>query len=117
MKLTTKEEELMQIIWDLEHPLIRDIHEKMPEPRPHYNTVATVIKKLEDKGMVRCHKIGHMKQYEPIVSKETYREQVLHGTAEQYFDSSFKDMVSYFAKSEKVSPEELKAIIKMIENQ
>lgn len=117
MKLTPKEEELMQIIWELDRPLIRDIHERMPAPKPHYNTVATVIKKLEDKGMVRCHKIGHIKQYKALISKEVYREQLLQGTAERYFDSSFKDMVSYFAKSEKVSPEELKAILKMIEDQ
>jgi predicted transcriptional regulator len=115
MNLTPKEEALMQIIWELERPLIRDIHKQIPEPKPHYNTVATVIKKLEDKGMVRCHKIGHIKQYEALVTKEDYREKILKGTAEVYFDNSFRDMVSYFAKSEKVSPEELKAILKMIE--
>jgi predicted transcriptional regulator len=117
MKLTPKEEEIMQIIWELDRPLVRDIHDRIPEPKPHYNTVATVIKKLEEKGMVRCHKIGKIKQYEALVSKEVYREQILKGTAQKYFDNSFTDMVSYFAKTEKVSPEDLKAILKMINDQ
>lgn len=114
MKLTPKEEELMHIIWELKRPLIRDIHDHIPEPKPHYNTVATVIKKLEEKGMVRCHKIGSIKQYEALVSKETYQEQILENAAEKFFDNSFSDMVSYFAKTEKVSPEELEEILKMI---
>lgn len=114
MKLTPKEEELMHIIWELEKPLIRDIHDRIPKPKPHYNTVATVIKKLEEKGMVRCQKIGNIKQYEALVSKTMYRESVINGTAQKYFDDSFRDMVSYFAKTEKISPEDLEDILNLI---
>lgn len=115
-RLTTKEEEVMHALWQLGRGFVKDILELLPEPRPHYNTVSTAIRKLEVKGIVGHEAFGNTHRYYPILSKEEYLEEVMKGTVENYFDNSFKDLVSYFAEKEKISPEELKEIIRLIEN-
>jgi BlaI family penicillinase repressor len=114
-RLTPKEEEIMQALWKLGQAFVKDILELLPEPKPHYNTVSTAVRKLEAKGLVGHEAFGPTHLYFPILKKEDYLEALMSETVESYFDNSFKEIVSYFAKKEKISPEELKEIIRIIE--
>lgn len=114
--LTAKEEEIMQVLWRLGKAFVKEILDELPEPKPHYNTVSTVIRKLEEKGHVGYESFGKTHRYYPILNKEDYREEIVEGTLEQYFDNSFRDMVVHYAKAERITPEELKEILDMIEN-
>ena len=115
-KLTNKEEEIMRVLWKLEKAFVKEVIEELPEPKPHYNTVSTTIRNLEDKGYISHRAFGKTHQYIPKVSKEDYRKKYMQKTIQQYFESSYKNVVSFFAKEEKISVEELKEIIDHIEN-
>lgn len=114
-ELTKREEEIMQVIWDLEKAFVKEVRERLPEPRPHYNTVSTIVRNLEEKGYLAYEVFGNTHRYYPLVSKKDYLEQFVSPSLKQYFDNSFKKMVAFFAKEEKISVEELKDIIDMIE--
>ncbi|MFK7936280.1 MAG: BlaI/MecI/CopY family transcriptional regulator [Saprospiraceae bacterium] len=114
-KLTKREEEIMQILWKLDKAFISEIIEEFPEPKPHYNTVATIIKILKnERGFVDYKKIGNMHQFYPLIEKEEYQQKAIGDVVKGYFDNSFRKMVAYFAKEEKISPAELEDIVKMI---
>ncbi|MEP5339613.1 MAG: BlaI/MecI/CopY family transcriptional regulator [Algibacter sp.] len=114
-KLTNKEEEIMHILWNLEKAFVKDVLAEIKEDKPHYNTLSTIIRNLEDKGYVSYKAYGKTHQYFPIVSKETYRKSFMNTAINSYFNNSYKNMVSFFAKEEKISVDELKEIIKLIE--
>lgn len=114
-KLTNKEEEIMHILWNLEKAFVKDVLAEIKEDKPHYNTLSTIIRNLEDKGYVSYKAYGKTHQYFPIVSKETYRKGFMNTAINSYFNNSYKNMVSFFAKEEKISVDELKDIIKLIE--
>ena len=116
-KLTNKEEEIMHILWKLEKAFVKDVMAEIKEDTPHYNTLSTIIRNLEDKGYVSHTAYGKTHQYYPIVKKEDYRKQFMSTAIDNYFNNSYKNMVSFFAKEEKISVEELKEIIALIENQ
>ena len=114
-RLTRKEEELMQALWKLERAFVKDLIELLPEPKPHYNTVSTVIRKLEREGWVIHEDFGGTHRYIPKISKEAYHRQFLGDSMAAYFDNSYKNMVAFFAREKKITPEELKDILKAIE--
>ena len=116
-KLTNKEEEIMHILWKLEKAFVKDVMAEIKDDKPHYNTLSTIIRNLEDKGYVSHTAYGKTHQYYPIVKKEDYRKQFMSTAIDNYFNNSYKNMVSFFAKEEKISVEELKEIIQLIENQ
>ena len=113
-KLTNKEEEIMQILWNLEKAFTKDVLEKLGK-EAHYNTISTIIRNLEDKGYVGHNAYGKTHQYYPVVSKEKYRDQFVNSAVKKYFNNSFKNMVSFFAKEEKLSNDEIKEILELIE--
>ncbi|OUR92190.1 transcriptional regulator [Flavobacteriales bacterium 34_180_T64] len=115
-KLTNKEEEIMQVLWKLEKAFVKDVLADIKNDKPHYNTLSTIIRNLEDKGYVGYNAYGKTHQYFPIVSKEAYKERFMNTAIEHYFNSSYKNVVSFFAKEEKISVAELKDIISLIEN-
>lgn len=115
-KLTNKEEEIMQILWKLEKAFVKEVLAEITEDQPHYNTLSTIIRNLEEKGFVSHHAFGNTHQYFPIVKMEDYRKRFMNTAIDTYFDSSYKNMVSFFAKEEKISAEELREILAMIEN-
>lgn len=115
-KLTNKEEQIMLILWRKKKAFVKEIIEEMNEPKPHYNTVSTTIRILEDKGVVAHESFGKSHQYYPLVSQDAYKKKFVSGIVDSYFSNSFKNMVSFFAKKEKISADELKEIIQMIEN-
>lgn len=115
-RLTNKEEEIMQILWKLEKAFVKDVLAEIKTDKPHYNTLSTIIRNLEEKGYVSYTAYGKTHQYFPIVSKEDYRKKFFNNAIENYFNSSYKNVVSFFAKEEKISVDDLKDIIKLIEN-
>jgi len=115
-KLTNKEEEIMHILWKLEKVFIKDVLAEIVDDKPHYNTLSTIVRNLEDKGYVGHTAYGKTHQYFPIIKKEDYRNRFFNTAIDNYFNSSYKNVVSFFAKEEKISVEELKEIINLIEN-
>ena len=115
-KLTNKEEEIMHILWRLEKAFVKDILAEIVEDQPHYNTLSTIVRNLEDKGYVSYTAYGKTHQYFPIIKKEDYRKRFFNTAIDNYFNSSYKNVVSFFANEEKISVEELKEIINLIEN-
>ena len=114
-KLTNKEEEILQVLWTLKKAFVKEIIEALPAPKPHYNTVSTMIRNMEQKGYVDYQAYGKTHQYYPVISKEAYRKAFMKKTINTYFENSYKNVVSFFAKEEKISVEELKEIIDLIE--
>lgn len=110
-KLAKREEQLMQVLWKLEKAFVKEIIDELPEPKPHYNTVSTIIRILQKKGFVGHEAVGGSHQYYPLIAQEDYLEEVLDN---YYSGKSYKSLVAHFAKEEKISPEELEEIIKMI---
>lgn len=114
-KLTNKEEEVMQILWKLEKAFVKEIMAEIKEDQPHYNTLSTIVRILEEKGFVGHTAFGNSHQYYPIVALEDYRKRFMTTAIDNYFDSSYKNLVSFFAKEEKISADELREILDMIE--
>lgn len=116
-KLTNKEEEVMKVLWQLEKAFVRDVLEAFDKgsSKPHYNTLSTIIRNLEEKGYVGHTAYGKTHQYYPIVSLEAYRKTFISSAIEDYFNNSYKSLVSFFAKEEKISAEELREILDKIE--
>ena len=114
-KLTNKEEEIMKILWKLEKAFVKEVLEAISGDKPHYNTLSTIIRNLEEKGYVGHTAYGKTHQYHPLVSIEDYRNKFMNSAIKDYFNNSYKNVVSFFAKEEKISVEELKEIINLIE--
>jgi BlaI family transcriptional regulator, penicillinase repressor len=115
-KLTNKEEEIMQILWRLEKAFVKEVMAEITEDQPHYNTLSTIIRNLEEKGFVSYNAYGNTHQYYPIVKMEDYRKRFMNTAIENYFDNSYKNMVSFFAEEQKISADELREILAIIEN-
>lgn len=115
-KLTNKEEEVMIILWRLKKAFVKDILAEFDENKPHYNTLSTIVRNLEDKGYVSHEAFGNTHRYYPVVTKEEYRKWFVNSTIANFYDNSYKSLVSFFAKEEKISVEELKEIIALIES-
>ncbi|MEG1616420.1 MAG: BlaI/MecI/CopY family transcriptional regulator [Bacteroidales bacterium] len=114
-KLTTTEEEVMLVIWQSDKGFIKDFLEKMPEPKPPYTTLASIIKNLEKKGYLASERMGNMWHYTPLIAEKEYKKRFMSGFVSNYFANSYKEMVSFFAKEEKLTPEDLQDIIELIE--
>ena len=114
-KLTNKEEEIMQILWKLEKAFVKEVMAEIKEEQPHYNTLSTIIRNLEEKGYVGHNAFGNTHQYFPIVAIEAYRKEFMNTAIDNYFNSSYKNMVSFFAEEDKISAAELREILEIIE--
>ncbi|APG60496.1 BlaI/MecI/CopY family transcriptional regulator [Christiangramia salexigens] len=114
-QLTKAEEEIMQILWELKEANVAGIIDSMSEPKPAYNTVSTIVRILENKGFVDHKKAGKGYIYFPLVEKETYSNQSMKQLVNNYFNGSFKSMVSFFMKKNDLSTQELEAILKEID--
>src|SRR3984885_14560837 len=114
-ELTRAEEQLMQVLWQLEKGFVKDVMEQLPEPKPAYNTVSTIIRILETKGFVGHTAFGKSHQYHPIVSKDQYQDFASDKLLSGYFDNSVNRMLSFFVKKEKIDLKEADEIMKLIE--
>jgi len=115
-KLTQPEEEVMQVIWQCNGGFIKEFLDLMSDPKPPYTTLASTIKNLEGKEFVSGKKMGSSYYYAPIIKAEDYKKRFMSGFVNDYFQNSYKELVEFFAAEQKISAEELKEIIEMIEN-
>ena len=114
-KLTQQEEEAMQLIWQNKGGFVKDILELLPEPKVPYTTLASTLKNLEKKQYLQAIKMGNSYRYEPIIAEDEYKKAFMGNFVSDYFKNSYKELITFFAKDEKISPEELKEILEMIE--
>ncbi|MEN8118962.1 MAG: BlaI/MecI/CopY family transcriptional regulator [Bacteroidota bacterium] len=115
-QLTKREEDVMKILWEAGKGFVKDLLNKHPDPKPHYNTFSTIIRGLEDKGFVAHNSYGNSHEYYPAVTKEDYRKMSIKNMVSDYFESSYKNVVSFFVKEEKLNIDDLKELIDLIEN-
>lgn len=116
-ELTRAEDQVMQILWRLGKGFVKDIIEKMPEPRPAYNTVSTIVRILETKGFVDHKAYGKTHEYFPLISKEKYTRFYLNNMLKGYFNGSFQNLVSFFAKENRMDIRELEKLLQELKNQ
>ena len=115
-KLAKREEQIMQICWAKEKVFIKDVIPEMPDPKPHYNSVATMIKILEEKGFLGHEVVGNIYQYFPLISKEEYQKHAMKDIVSQYFDNSYPSMLAFFAKEQQLSEQEINELLHLIKN-
>lgn len=113
-QLTKAEEDIMKILWEMGEGAVTSILEQLPEPKPAYNTISTIVRILEDKGFVDYKKEGRFHIYFPIIKKADYSNQSINKLIDGYFHGSFKSMVSFFVKKNDISIEEMEAAMKEI---
>ncbi|MFT4757898.1 MAG: BlaI family penicillinase repressor [Vicingaceae bacterium] len=111
-ELTKAEEQVMQVLWSKEKAFVKELVAEMAEPKPAYNTVSTIIRILERKEFVGFTAFGKTHQYFPLVSKEDYKTLISKRLVSKYFEGSFENLVSFFAKKEEIDLNELDEIIK-----
>jgi len=116
-ELTKAEDQVMQILWDLKSGFVKDIIEQMPEPKPAYNTVSTIVRILETKGFVDHKAYGKTHEYFPLISKEKYTKFYLNNLLKGYFGGSFQNLVSFFAKENKLDNKAIERLLEEIKNQ
>lgn len=112
--LTKAEEQIMQALWKIGQGFTKDIIEQLPDPKPHYNTVSTILKILADKEFVVTETIAKSHLFKPAVKKEVYSKQSMKTLVKGYFDGSFTNMLSFFAKEKDISVSELEEVLKNI---
>ena len=114
--LTKAEEQVMQTLWQLKHGFLKDIVDKMPDPKPHSNTVATILKILIDKGFVSYEVQGRNNLYKPSVSKTEYGKKSINQLVKGYFEGSPAKLLSHFVNDNKLSQEDLETLLEQIKN-
>jgi len=115
-KLAKREEQIMQALWHLEKAFVKEIIQELPEPKPHYNSVATMVRILEEKGFLDHESFGNTFRYFPLISKEAYQRQTVGDLVKQYFNDSYPSMLAFFAKEEKISKADLEEILQLIQS-
>jgi BlaI family penicillinase repressor len=116
-ELTKAEDQVMQILWKLKKAFVNDIIDKIPEPKPAYNTVSTIVRILEKKGFVSYNAYGKSHQYYPLVEKTAYSDFYLKSMITSYFGGSFDNLVSFFAKENKLDIKDIDALMKHVKGE
>jgi BlaI family transcriptional regulator, penicillinase repressor len=116
-ELTKAEDQVMQILWTLQKGFVKDIIEEMPNPKPAYNTVSTIVRILETKGFVDHKAYGKTHEYFPLITKEKYTKFYLNNLIKGYFNGSFQNLVSFFAKENKMDIHDLEKLLDELKNQ
>jgi len=109
-ELTKAEEQIMQVLWRLGRGLVKDILDELPEPKPAYNTVSTIVRILERKGFVSYKAYGKTHEYFPVVAMNEYRREYLRSLVHRYFGNSYQELVSFFAQDRNLTLSELEEI-------
>lgn len=115
-ELTKAEEQIMQILWQLDEAIVKDIIDKIPEPKPAYNTVSTVVRVLEGKGFIDHKAYGNSHVYFPVISEAEYKKFTFDKMMKGYFNNSYKSLVSFIANEKKLDINELDELTKLIDN-
>ncbi|MEA4918491.1 BlaI/MecI/CopY family transcriptional regulator [Proteiniphilum sp.] len=116
-ELTAREEEVMRFFWDEGSLFVRQLVEKYPDPKPHFNTLSTYARMLEEKGFLSHEAFGSTYRYYPIISEEEYRNGTLRSVVKKYFDNSYLSVVSSLIKEQDISVEEIRRLLDEVENQ
>ncbi len=116
-KLTRREEELMRCFWERGPLFVRELVEMAPEPKPHFNTLSTMVRTLETKGYLSHRAFGGTYQYYPVVSEEAFSRRTLGSVIRRYFENSYMGAVSALIEEEKISVDELRELLDRIESQ
>jgi len=115
-ELTKAEEQVMQLLWQLKEAIVKDIIERMPEPKPAYNTVSTVVRVLEGKGFIDHKAYGNSHVYFPLISEAQYRKFTFDKMMSNYFSDSYETLVSFIANEKKLDIKQLDELTKLIED-
>lgn len=113
-ELTKAEEQVMQLLWKHEKAFVKDLVEEMPEPKPAYNTVSTIIRILEKKGFVGHNAYGKTHEYFPLIGRSEYTRSFMKNFMRNYFSGSFQEMVSFFAREDNMSLSELDELMEEV---
>ncbi|MBK3519075.1 BlaI/MecI/CopY family transcriptional regulator [Carboxylicivirga marina] len=113
--LTKAEEKIMKLLWKLEKGFIKDLIELMPEPKPPYNSVSTIVRVLVKKEIIGFNKFGGTYEYYPLITKEQYRRSQMGSLVNGYFNNSFSQVVSFFSENKNLKIDEVNEAIKMLE--
>lgn len=116
-KLTKKEEIIMNYFWDKGPLFVRELRDLYPEPKPHFSTLSTQVRTLQDEGFIDHKAYGPTYQYFAKVTREEYKQHTLTGLIDKYFDNSYINAVSALVKEEKISVDQLKELIDLIEKE
>jgi BlaI family penicillinase repressor len=116
-ELTKAEEQIMQIIWDIKQGFVKDILDKIEEPKPAYNTVSTIVRILEKKKFLSYKAYGKTHEYFPLVAKEDYRNELMGNVVKNYFSNSFQQLVSFFATDKQLSLKELEDLRVLLDDE
>ena len=109
--LTNREEELMELFWQKGALYVKEVIDELPEPKPHYNTISTIVRGLEEKGFVGHEQFGNTHRYSAIITREEFSRYTLKSMVGKYFNKSYASVVSMFVEEEKISLEEIKELI------
>jgi BlaI family penicillinase repressor len=116
-QLTKAEEQIMQILWELKKAFVHDIIKVIPDPKPAYNTVSTIVRILEKKSFVDHTAFGKTHQYFPIIKKEQYTKKYVKHFVKNYFSNSYKQMLSFFTKNTNLSLEEMEELVQLLQKE
>ncbi len=114
-KLTKAEEPVMQIIWRLKTVFVKDVIKELPEPKPPYNTISSIVRMLEGKGFLGHKAYGKTHEYFPVITKGAYRKEMFKSIVSEYFDGSLSQVVSNFVEEETLNSEELNSLKEIID--
>ncbi len=115
MKVLTKaEEQIMQVLWKLKKGFVKDVIDLLPDPKPAYNTVSTIVRILEKKGFVAHNAYGKTHEYYPLVDRDDYKKRFLKSFIKKYFGNSFQEMVSFFASDRDITLGEMEEIRELL---
>ncbi|MBL7871833.1 MAG: BlaI/MecI/CopY family transcriptional regulator [Cyclobacteriaceae bacterium] len=114
-ELTKAEDQIMQVLWKLEKAFVKDIVKQLPEPKPAYNTVSTIVRILEKKGFIGYKAFGKTHEYFPLIAKEKYTRFYLNNMITRYFNGSFQNLVSFFAKDNGMKVQEIDELVRELE--
>ncbi len=109
--LTAKEEQIMQILWKLNKAFVKEIIEQLPNPKPPYNTVSSIVRKLESEGYIGYEAFGKTHRYYPILKQKQFKKQAFRSLLSNYFENSHTELLSYFVKEEKLTKEEINQLL------
>lgn len=114
--LTNREEEIMEILWEKGPMYVKDIVDEMSDLKPHYNTVSTIVRGLEEKGFVGHEQFGNTYRYSAIITREEFSKATIKSMVGKYFNKSYSSVVSMFVEEEKITTEEIKELLRQVES-